>query len=58
VTKPGVLGVLTALAMGRAGAAYAQAPPAAQRAQMHSAYEQQTIDEALATLHAKADPSP
>ena len=58
MTKPGVLGVLTALATGFAGVAYAQAPPAAQRAQMHSAYEQQTIDEALATLHAKVDPRP
>jgi hypothetical protein len=38
--------------------AEAQAPPAAQRAQMHSAYEQQTIDDAFATLGGRLDPSP
>ena len=51
-----VASVALALVDGRD--AYAQAPPAAQRAQTHSAYEQQTIDEALAALGAKLDPEP
>lgn len=33
-------------------------PPPAQRAQVYSAYEQQTIDEVLDSLHARRDPSP
>ncbi len=39
-------------------AAFAQAPPAAERSGVYSPYEQQTIDEALKKLNAKADPSP
>ena len=38
--------------------AYANPPPGAEHAQVHSVYEQQTIDDALASLGAKADPSP
>jgi hypothetical protein len=40
------------------GVAWAQAPPAAERAQIYSAYEQQTIDAALARLKARVDPHP
>jgi hypothetical protein len=41
-----------------ARAAFAQAPPAAERSGIYSPYEQQTIDEALAKLKAKVEPSP
>ncbi len=41
-----------------ARAAVAQAPPPAERAQVYSAYEQQTIDEVLDGLRASRDPSP
>ena len=36
----------------------AQAPPAAERSGIYSAYEQETIDEVLDSLHAKVDPDP
>src|SRR5882672_10696955 len=38
--------------------ALAQAPPAAERAQIYSPYEQQTIAGALETLKARQEPSP
>ena len=38
--------------------ALAQAPPPAERSQVYSVYERETIDEVLASLHAKADPEP
>lgn len=49
---------LCAIAVLRAGLAAAQAPPAAERAQVYSPYEQETITAALASLHATlaADP--
>ncbi|HEX4447617.1 MAG TPA: hypothetical protein VH044_12800 [Polyangiaceae bacterium] len=50
----GVISVLCALP----AAALAQAPPAAQRAQIYSTYEQQTIDAALTRRKEKLDPHP
>ena len=38
--------------------AMAEPPPPAQRAQVYSAYEQQTIDEVLHALRAQRDPNP
>ncbi len=38
--------------------AVAQAPPPAERSHVYSPYEQQTIDEVLASLHAKIEPEP
>ncbi len=49
---------LALLVCATAREALAQAPPAAQRAQIYSPYEQQTIAEALASLDAKQDPHP
>lgn len=48
-----------AAALSPAQAARADAPPpGAEYAQVHSVYEQQTIDEAMARLHAALDPAP
>ena len=41
-----------------AGDALAQAPPPAERSGVYSPYEQQTIDDSLKKLHARAEPSP
>jgi hypothetical protein len=51
-------GLSLALVVCLAREALAQAPPAAQRAQIYSPYEQQTIAEALASLHARQEPNP
>src|SRR5258708_37131204 len=50
------LGIVLALAMARN--TVAQAPPPAERAQLYSAYEQETIGEVLAALHAVREPNP
>jgi hypothetical protein len=50
------LGVVLALAAVRN--AFAQAPPPAERAQLYSVYERETIDEVLAGLHAVRDLNP
>jgi hypothetical protein len=52
----GVLGVVLGLAIGPN--AFAQAPPPAERAQLYSAYEQETIAEVLTALHAVRDLNP
>ena len=38
--------------------AFAQAPPPAERAHVYSAYELETIDRVMTSLHAKIDPEP
>ena len=52
------MALVVLLACAAAREALAQAPPAAQRAQIYSPYEQQTIAEALASLHAQAGAEP
>ncbi|MGH7435201.1 MAG: hypothetical protein ACRENE_05975, partial [Polyangiaceae bacterium] len=47
-----------ALVTAAAAAARAQAPPPAERAQVYSRYEIETIDEVVASRHASVDPSP
>ena len=54
--RSATLGVVLALAAVRN--AFAQAPPPAERAQLYSAYERETIDEVLAGLHAGRDLNP
>ncbi len=49
---------LGALALLLPAVAQAQAPPAAERSQVYSAYEAQTIDEVLTARGEKVDPSP
>jgi hypothetical protein len=44
--------------LGAHGLASAQAPPPAQRAEVYSAYEQETINEVLASLHAERETRP
>ena len=54
----GRLPVVAALAMSWPERAFADPPPAAQRANVYSAYEQATIRQVLSFLHATRDENP